>query len=146
MTRRPTTPAAGPAAGAAVSVPTHGGPTTPTKKPSTQKLLWRVAFVVVLAVQLIAVYSPQGLAGPGITGLDKVVHVSIFFAPALALLMMGVRARWALGILALHAPVSELIQHFWLPHRSGDVFDALADLGGVALGWFAYVVWDRRHP
>jgi VanZ family protein len=117
-----------------------------TPKLRAQKLLWRLAFGVALAVQLIAVYSPQGLAGPGITGLDKVVHVSIFFAPAFALLMMGVRARWALGILALHAPVSELIQHFFLPHRSGDVFDALADLSGVALGWFAYVVWDRRHP
>ncbi len=151
MTRRPTTTASGPAAGADVSVPTPGGPKLPTEKPYSQRLraqkrLWRVAFGVALAVQLIAVYSPQGLAGPGITGLDKVVHVSIFFAPALALLMMGVRARWALGILALHAPVSELIQHFFLPHRSGDVFDALADLGGVALGWFVYVVWDRRHP
>jgi hypothetical protein len=99
-----------------------------------------------MAVQLIAVYSPQGLAGPGITGLDKVVHVAIFAAPALAALMLGIRARWALGILAVHAPASELIQGFFLSHRSGDVFDMMADFGGVALGWFAYVVWDRRHP
>ena len=151
MTRRPTTPAPRPAAGTDVSVPNPGTPKLPTEKPytqrpRTQKRLWRLAFGLALAVQLIAVYSPQGLAGPGITGLDKVVHVSIFFAPALALLMMGIRARWALGILAVHAPVSELIQHFFLPQRSGDVFDALADLSGVALGWFAYVVWDRRHP
>ena len=151
MTRRPTTPAPRPAAGTDVSMPNPGTPKLPTEKPytqrpRTQKRLWRLAFGLALAVQLIAVYSPQGLAGPGITGLDKVVHVSIFFAPALALLMMGIRARWALGILALHAPVSELIQHFFLPQRSGDVFDALADLSGVALGWFAYVVWDRRHP
>ena len=125
-------------------MPTPGRPKARAQEPRT--LLWRLAFGVALAVQLIAVYSPHGLAGPGITGLDKVVHVSIFFAPALALLMMGVRARWALGILALHAPVSELIQHFWLPHRSGDVFDALADLSGVGLGWLVYVVWDRRHP
>ena len=141
MTRRPTTPDPGSAAGAGVSVATPGTP-----KLRAQKLLWRLAFGVALAVQLIAVYSPQGLAGPGITGLDKVVHVSIFFAPAVALLMMGIRARWALGILAVHAPVSELIQHFFLAHRSGDVFDALADLSGVGLGWFVYVVWDRRHP
>ena len=151
MTRPPTTPAPRPAAGTDVSVPNPGTPKLPTEKPYAQRLrtherLWRLAFGLVLAVQLIAVYSPQGLAGPGITGLDKVVHVSIFFAPALALLMMGIRARWALGILALHAPVSELIQHFFLAHRSGDVFDALADLSGVGLGWFVYVVWDRRHP
>ena len=151
MTRPPPTPAPRPAAGTDVSVPNPATPTLPTEEPYTPrprplKRLWRLAFGVALAVQLIAVYSPQGLAGPGIPGLDKVVHASIFFAPALALLMMGVRARWALGILALHAPVSELIQHFWLPERSGDVFDAAADLTGVGLGWFAYVVWDRRHP
>ena len=118
------------------------------RKPNPRKpnRLWRLAFGVALAVQLIAVYAPVGPGGPEINGLDKMVHVSIFFAPALALLMMGIRARWALGILAVHAPVSELIQHFFLAHRSGDVFDALADLSGVGLGWFAYVVWDRRHP
>ena len=119
-------------------------PRTPRLR--TPKLLWRLAFGVALAVQLIAVYSPHGLAGPEINGLDKVVHLSIFFAPALAALMMGIRARWALGILALHAPVSELIQHFALPQRSGDVFDVVADLSGVALGWLAYLVWKRRHP
>jgi VanZ family protein len=75
-----------------------------------------------------------------------VVHILIFFAPALAALMMGIRARWALGILALHAPVSELIQHFALPQRDGDVFDVMADLMGVVLGGLAYMVWKRRHP
>jgi VanZ family protein len=114
--------------------------------PRTPKLLWRLAFGVALALQLIVVYAPSGPGGPEITGLDKVVHVFIFFAPALAALMMGIRARWALGILALHAPVSELIQHFALPQRDGDVFDVMADLMGVVLGGLAHMVWKRRHP
>ena len=135
MTRR-TTRAPRPADGAVVRKP----------NPYSPKLLWRLAFGVALAVQLIAVYAPVGPGGPEITGLDKVVHISIFFAPALAALMMGIRARWALGILALHAPVSELIQAVGLPHRDGDVFDVTADLGGVLLGGLAYVVWKRRHP
>jgi len=108
--------------------------------------LWRVALVLAVALQLIALYMPRAPAGPQITGLDKVVHVCIFAAPALAALMAGVSAPWALGILAVHAPVSELIQHFALVHRSGDPLDAMADLGGVALGAFAYVVWNRRQP
>jgi hypothetical protein len=107
--------------------------------------LWCLAFGVALAVQLIAVYAPDGPGGPEINGLDKVIHVLIFAAPALAALMVGIRARWALGILAVHAPVSELIQHFVLPQRSGDVLDVLADLGGVVLGGWAYVVWTRRQ-
>lgn len=118
-----------------------------TRKPSlrTPKRLWRLAFGVALAVQLIAVYASDGPAGPEINGLDKVIHVLIFAAPALAALMVGIRARWALGILAVHAPVSELIQNFGLAHRDGDVFDVMADIGGIVLGGLAYVVWTRRQ-
>jgi hypothetical protein len=113
--------------------------------PRPSRLLWRWAFGAAVVVQLIALYVPDVPAGPGIIGLDKVVHVSIFAAPALAALMVGLRARWALGILAVHAPISELIQHFFLTHRSGDVFDAVADLSGVLLGAMAFVVWNRRQ-
>ena len=99
-----------------------------------------------MVMQLIAVYLSGGPPGPAINGLDKVVHVFIFAAPAFAALMAGIRIRWAVGILAVHAPVSELIQHFGLPHRSGDVLDVMADLGGVVLGGCAYMVWTRRQP
>ena len=113
--------------------------------PRPSRLLWRWAFGAAVVVQLIALYVPDAPAGPEIIGLDKVVHVSIFAAPALAALMVGLRARWALGILAVHAPISELIQHFFLTPRSGDVFDAVADLSGVLLGAMAFVVWNRRQ-
>ena len=96
-------------------------------------------------MQLIAVYAPSSPGGPEVKGLDKVIHVLIFAAPAFAALMVGIRARWALGILAAHAPVSELIQHLMLSHRGGDVLDVLADLSGVVLGRWAYVVWTRRQ-
>jgi hypothetical protein len=108
--------------------------------------LWRLALVLAIVLQLIALYLPRAPAGPRVTGLDKVVHVCIFAAPALAALMAGIRARWVLGVLTVHAPVSELIQHFALPQRSGDVFDVMADCAGIALGWLAYLVWNRRQP
>ena len=114
-----------------------------TRKPNR---LGRMAFGFAAAMQLIVVYSPNAPAGPQINGLDKVIHVFIFAAPVLAGLMAGISVPWTLAIFAVHAPVSELIQHFALPHRSGDVFDVLADLGGVALGGFAYLVWSRRQP
>lgn len=123
------------------------GPGTVAAKrlPRTQRLLWRWALGVAVAVQLIALYAPRAPAGPQVNGFDKVIHLSIFAAPALLALIVGIRARWALGVLAVHAPISELIQHFALPHRSGDVFDALADLSGVLLGGLAYLVWNRRQ-
>jgi hypothetical protein len=107
--------------------------------------LWRWAFGVALVVQLIVLYAPNAPGGPQINGLDKVIHVSIFAATSLAALMVGMRARWALAILAVHAPISEMIQHLVLPHRSGDVLDVMADLSGVVLGGLAYLVWNRRQ-
>ena len=96
-------------------------------------------------MQLVALYAPDAAGGPHVSGLDKVIHALIFAAPALAALMVGIRARWALGILALHAPISELIQGLALPHREGDVLDVMADLVGILLGGLAYLVWNRRH-
>jgi hypothetical protein len=107
---------------------------------------WRVALVVVVALQLISLYSPEVPGGPQVPGLDKLVHISIFAAPALAALMAAISAPLVLGVLVVHAPLSELIQHFGLSHRSGDVLDMTADLVGVAVGWLAYLVWSRRQP
>jgi hypothetical protein len=107
--------------------------------------VWRATLGVSLVVQLLALYLPRVPSGPQVPGFDKVVHVLIFSAPALAALMARINVPWALGILAVHAPVSELIQHFALSQRSGDVMDVAADLGGVALGGLAFVVLSRRQ-
>jgi VanZ family protein len=76
---------------------------------------------------------------------DKVVHVLLFLTPTLAGLLAGLRPAWVVGLVALHAPVSELVQHFLLPNRSGDVWDAVADLSGVVLGVTLVMVWRARR-
>ena len=68
-------------------------------------------------------------------GSDKVVHLVLF-----ALLAATTRWRFgpvavALGVVCAYAVVSELIQGALLSSRSGDAYDVLADLVGVALGW-----------
>jgi hypothetical protein len=121
---------AGPAAGASVRKPNR---------------LWFLALGIALVLQLVVLYWPTAPAGPPVTGLDKLIHIAVFAAPALAALMAGLSAPWVLGILAVQAPVSELVQHFALPHRSGDPLDMMADLAGLALGSLAYLVWNRRQ-
>jgi hypothetical protein len=53
--------------------------------------------------------------------------------------------RLAAVVFAVHAPVSEVLQHVLLPGRSGDVWDAVVDLVGVGLGVLALVVGARRR-
>ena len=99
-----------------------------------------VVVAVLLTAHLAALYWPRvDLQGP-VTGTDKVVHVLLFLAPAVAGLLAGVRPAYVVGLLALHAPVSELVQHYLLPNRSGDPWDAVADLSGVVLGVTSVVV------
>ncbi|HEY3556001.1 MAG TPA: VanZ family protein [Kribbella sp.] len=108
---------------------------------------WRIAFVAAVILQLYGVYAPRE-AGPnvGIPQIDKVAHCFLFAAVAFTGLKAGVPARWLLGALAANAVVSELVQHWLLPQRDGDPFDALADLAGVALGAWLGSRTPRRTP
>lgn len=93
-----------------------------------------VAFVAAVTVQVCAVYWPSvDVQGP-VTWTDKAVHVLLFLVPTVTGLLAGLRPAYVVALLALHAPVSEALQHFVLPDRSGDVWDAVADLAGVVLG------------
>ena len=123
---------------------TPRGPTEPVPPRRTARW-WRLGFFGLVVVQLLAVYWPKvDVQGP-VTWTDKVVHVLLFLAPTVAGLLAGLRPGWVVGLVALHAPVSELVQHFLLPNRSGDVWDAVADLSGVVIGVTLVMVWRARR-
>ena len=112
------------------------------------QLLVTLAAAAIL-VHLYGLYRPTGPP----TSLrfpyaDKVQHLLGFAVPVC--LVLTARWRWQLrsggvltrrftllvvAVFALHAVVSELAQHFFYLHRTGDYVDALADWVGVALGW-----------
>jgi len=98
-------------------------------------------FVAVVAVHLAVLYWPRSPSTGGLP-IDKVVHAAIFGM----VLWAAARARlpvWPVGVLlAVHAVVSELVQHYLLAGRSGDPVDSLADLTGVVIvGLF---LWRRK--
>ena len=104
-----------------------------------------VVFVALAVAHVAALYWPRvDVEGP-VTWSDKVVHVVLFAAPTFAGLTARLRPALVIGLLAVHAPVSELVQHFLLPNRSGDLGDAVADLGGVVLGVSIFVVGRARR-
>jgi len=112
---------------------------------------WRVLLAVAVAGQLLVLYWPRPVPAGGLPYLDKAVHLAVFAAVATT----GLRARvlpapWLIGLLALHAVVSEALQASVLPARSGDPWDVVADLVGVGVGSLvaaalARASWRREH-
>lgn len=96
--------------------------------------MWTVLFALAILVQLIALYLPNPPSGGGVPGADKAVHAAVFLAPALLGVLAGLRPVLLAPLLLAHAVVSELVQHFLLPGRGGDPWDAVADVVGVAIG------------
>ena len=96
----------------------------------------QASFALALALHLYVLYlyvpgSPDPVSSPH---ADKLVHAVVFALPAAVGVLAGLRP-WVVGVaLAVHAPLSELVQHRWVPGRSGEPWDVAADLVGVALG------------
>lgn len=108
------------------------------------RLAW-IAFALALLVQLAVLYSPSTPDGtPQVPGLDKVVHATIFLLPALFGVLAGIRPLRLGVVLVAHAIASELAQHLLLPERSGDAWDAVADIVGVVVGIAVGIVVLRR--
>ena len=96
--------------------------------------LARTVFALLLGISL-AMFLTPGEDVPQSPD-DKLVHLLIFVALAVAGRWAGV--PWvALGVgLAAYAGVTEILQEVLPIDRDGDVRDLLADLTGVALGLF----------
>jgi hypothetical protein len=109
-----------------------------------------------VVVHVFGLYRPTGPPSPSwFPDVDKVEHLLGFAAPVCLVLLALDAARplrrrtpgatlLVVGAFALHAVVSELAQHFFYVHRTGDPLDALADGAGVALGW-GLATLVRRH-
>lgn len=103
------------------------------------------ALVVCLLIQGFGLYSPSVPGPAGVPGLDKVGHVLAFAIPAALAWLL--QARVMIALLVLHALVSEPLQHAIAPSRQADFWDAVANLVGLALGWWvaATILRLRRH-
>jgi VanZ family protein len=105
-----------------------------------------VVGLLVLSVvgQLVVLYSPDGGGPPLFPQGDKVVHLLVFLVPVALAVIAGYRRRVVVAVFAVQAVLSEVVQAVFLPHRSGDPLDALADLTGVALGVLLGTMLLRR--
>ncbi|UBH25392.1 VanZ family protein [Micrococcus porci] len=104
--------------------------------------------VIALAAHLVVLYLPGDdvpAVGFEVPGMDKAIHVATFGVPALLGVLLA-RRVWPAAVLAVHAPLSEVLQAVQGLGRTGDPADAVADLAGVALGLLAARAALRRGP
>ncbi|PFG20298.1 hypothetical protein [Serinibacter salmoneus] len=82
-------------------------------------------------------YAPA-VPGPAIAfRADLVVHAAVFALSTVTGLACALRPGRLAVALAANAVISEVVQHIWLPGRSGDPVDVAADLVGIGLGLVA---------
>ena len=119
-------------------------PTIPEPEGSPRASRWLLPVsLLAVAVHLLGLYWPGSPDAPGFgfPGADKIAHVLLFAVPVWLLGRLTGRVRLIAGIFVAHAVASELIQHRFLPHRSGDPWDLVADLVGIVA---AVTVLTRR--
>jgi len=108
----------------------------PRPSPEERTILWWLT-AVVLVVHVVGIYlpgSPDGsLELPGVPGVDKLIHASLFGLPLYLLAVLTRRIWLWAGFFAAMAGISEVIQWRFIPYRDGDVWDAVADLVGIAI-------------
>jgi hypothetical protein len=102
---------------------------------------WRWAFGVTVLVHLAVLYWPRSPSTGGLP-IDKVVHAVIFGMVLWVAAKAGLRVAPVAVVLAGHAVVSELIQHYLLANRSGDPTDSVADLTGVVI--VTLILWRQK--
>jgi len=89
--------------------------------------------------------------------LDKVVHILLFFMFSFSAIIGFIKqsqfprlhfdaVKYVIGISVFLTVSTEVIQHFFIPRRTFDVFDIVADLVGIAIGFglFLYVRGDKK--
>ena len=133
---------------------TQSAPPREQTVPSTRgRTLAVVAAALAVLVQLWGLYRVTGPpTAPWFPNADKVEHAVGFAVPVFLVLLaiwlgreMQTRTIVVVaGIFAVHAVLSEIIQHTFYRERSGDPLDVLADWSGIIVGVCGFMVISRR--
>ena len=107
--------------------------------PERRAWLWPV----VIAVLIFSASSRSTVAGPRIPNFDKVVHFSVYgLLGTLACRAIAGRrgAWWALIVVSAYGATDEWHQYF-VPGRSTELADWVADTAGAAIAILMYRRW-----
>ena len=123
-------------------------PALPDHQQASSLRSWHLAVGGAVIAVLLQLWGLYRVTGPPQTSwipyADKLAHAIGFAVPVMLILLAvalrplglqwptrGITALVA-GVFGVHAIVSELIQHVWYEHRTGDLLDVIADWIGIA--------------
>ena len=106
--------------------------------------LSRGVLAVTVLVSLAVLFAPGSDVPSAPPGVDKLVHLLLFLALALAGRWAGIRARPLTVLLVVYAAVSEVVQGVSALERSASVADWAADTAGVLTGLLTWA-WAARR-
>lgn len=83
--------------------------------------------------------------------LDKVIHISLFFLFSFSAILGLIKqnqfprlhfdaVKYVIGFSISLTIITEVIQHLFIPRRSFDLFDILADLIGIIIAFAFFMV------
>lgn len=100
---------------------------------TSKSILFRIIFIIAFFIINYLVFSKPSYPQNSIPHLDKIGHIGSFFALTLLIYFaFHLHWKWVLMLMAIYGVSIEVIQSF-LPYRSAEVADVIADIAGVAL-------------
>jgi len=107
--------------------------------------LSRGVFAVAVLVSLAVLFAPGPAVPAAPSGVDKVVHVSLFAVLALTGRWAGIRRGVLATLLPLYAAGSELLQELPALQRDGSLGDLVADVAGALGGLLLWELVSRAR-
>ena len=88
---------------------------------------------------------PVRVPGGGVPGLDKLAHLGVYLVLGLLLARALPHGPWIAVALGWAYGASDEVHQMFVPGRSPDVADWVADAVGVTLGVFLFQRWAARR-
>lgn len=110
---------------------------------------WRSIVYLLFSVYLFT-HNFHGGGGPKIPHFDKFVHFCLFVGLIFIALYDFARARpwlkkWIISVILFYGISIEVFQALFLPYRSGNLMDIVADTVGVIVGVILYSLYKNSR-
>ena len=106
---------------------------------------WRILWPIAMAVLIVSASGRSRISGPSIEHIDKMAHFAVYGLLATLICRLGrswSAAGWALIIVSIFGASDEWHQSF-VPGRSPEMADWVADTAGAATAIMMYFGWGR---